>query len=91
MAIRNIFLTLFEPIQTDKVMEIKRMLLLLLGLAAATSAAAGPQKVKTAVEKVTLFIDGAQVTRTRQIDLPAGNSTSYSPACRPTWTTKACR
>lgn len=51
------------------------MLLLLLGLAAATSAAAGPQKVKTAVEKVTLFIDGAQVTRTRQIDLPAGNST----------------
>ncbi|MBS4765349.1 mucoidy inhibitor MuiA family protein [Alistipes sp. kh20] len=56
-------------------MEIKRMLLLLLGLAVATSAAAGPQKVKTAVEKVTLFIDGAQVTRTRQIDLPAGNST----------------
>lgn len=51
------------------------MLLLLLGLAVATSAAAGPQKVKTAVEKVTLFIDGAQVTRTRQIDLPAGNST----------------
>ena len=51
------------------------MLLLLLGLAVATSAAAGPQKVKTTVEKVTLFIDGAQVTRTRQIDLPAGNST----------------
>ena len=51
------------------------MLLLLLGLAVATSAAAGPQKVKTSVEKVTLFIDGAQVTRTRQIDLPAGNST----------------
>lgn len=50
-------------------------MLLLLGLAVATSAAAGPQKVKTAVEKVTLFIDGAQVTRTRQIDLPAGNST----------------
>lgn len=50
-------------------------MLLLLGLVVATSAAAGPQKVKTAVEKVTLFIDGAQVTRTRQIDLPAGNST----------------
>lgn len=56
-------------------MGIKRMLLLLLGMAAVTSSAAGPQKVKTAVEKVTLFIDGAQVTRTKQIDLPAGNST----------------
>ena len=56
-------------------MDIKRMLLLLLGMAAVTSSAAGPQKVKTAVEKVTLFIDGAQVTRTKQIDLPAGNST----------------
>lgn len=56
-------------------MSIKRMLLLLLGIAAVTSSAAGPQKVKTAVEKVTLFIDGAQVTRTKQIDLPAGNST----------------
>ena len=57
-------------------MGIKRMLLLLLlGIAAVTSSAAGPQKVKTAVEKVTLFIDGAQVTRTKQIDLPAGNST----------------
>ncbi len=55
-------------------MNLKRMLLLL-ALSAAISAVAGPQKVKTSVEKVTLFIDGAQVTRTRQVDLPAGNST----------------
>ena len=53
-------------------MNLKRMLLLL-ALSAAISAVAGPQKVKTSVEKVTLFIDGAQVTRTRQVDLPAGN------------------
>lgn len=44
-------------------MNLKRMLLLL-ALSAAISAVAGPQKVKTSVEKVTLFIDGAQVTRT---------------------------
>lgn len=56
-------------------MGMKRTLLLLLGMAAATLSAAGGQKVKTSVEQVTLFIDGAQVTRTRQIDLPAGNST----------------
>ena len=43
--------------------------------AAAVAPASGQTKVKTSVEKVTLFIDGAQVTRTRQIDLPAGNST----------------
>ena len=56
-------------------MGMKRTLLLLLGLAAATLSVAGEQKVNTSVGKVTLFIDGAQVTRTRQIDLPAGNST----------------
>ncbi len=55
-------------------MNLKRMLLLL-ALSAAISTVAGPQKVKTSVEKVTLFIDGAQVTRTRQVNLPAGNST----------------
>lgn len=54
---------------------ITRMLWLLLGLCAAVSSFAAEQKVKTSVEKVTLFIDGAQITRTRQIDLPAGNST----------------
>ena len=55
-------------------MNLKRMLLLL-ALSAAISAVAGPQKVKTSVEKETLFIAGAQVTRTRQEALPAGNST----------------
>lgn len=54
---------------------ITRMLWLLLGLSAASSALAGELKVKTAVEKVTLFIDGAQITRTKEIDLPAGNTT----------------
>lgn len=54
---------------------ITRMLWLLLGLSAASSTLAGELKVKTAVEKVTLFIDGAQITRTKEIDLPAGNTT----------------
>ena len=49
--------------------------LLLSICAAAVAPASGQTKVKTSVEKGTLFIDGAQVTRTKQIDLPAGNST----------------
>ncbi|MDR0895439.1 MAG: mucoidy inhibitor MuiA family protein [Prevotellaceae bacterium] len=32
-------------------------------------------KVNTTASKVTLFIDGAQVTRSKQIDVPAGKST----------------
>lgn len=49
---------------------------LLLGLCAATVLpASGQTKVKTSAEKVILFIDGAQVTRSKQIDIPAGNST----------------
>ena len=49
---------------------------LLLGICAAAAApVSGQTKVKTSVEKVTLFIDGAQVTRTEQVDIPAGNST----------------
>ena len=56
-------------------MGMKRMLLLLGICAAAAVPASGQTKVKTSVEKVTLFIDGAQVTRSRQIDIPAGNST----------------
>ena len=51
-------------------------MLLLLGICTAAAVpASGQTKVKTSVEKVTLFIDGAQVTRSRQIDIPAGNST----------------
>ena len=49
--------------------------LLLSICAAAAAPVSGQTKVKISVEKVTLFIDGAQVTRTRQVDLPAGNST----------------
>lgn len=49
---------------------------LLLSICAAVAApVSGQTKVKTSVEKVTLFIDGAQVTRTEQVDIPAGNST----------------
>lgn len=35
----------------------------------------GQTRVKTTAEKVMLFIDGAQVTRTKQVDIPAGTST----------------
>lgn len=35
----------------------------------------GQTKVKTTAEKVTLFINGAQVARTKQVDIPAGTST----------------
>lgn len=50
---------------------------------AAAAPASEPTKVETSVEKVVLFIDGAQVTRSKQIDIPAGSSvlvfTSLSP------------
>lgn len=53
----------------------KKCLFLLLGLYIATAVPVlGQTKVKTAVEKVTLFIDGAQVTRSRQVNIPAGRS-----------------
>ena len=53
----------------------KKCLFLLLGLCIATAVPVlGQTKVKTAVEKVTLFIDGAQVTRSRQVNIPAGRS-----------------
>ena len=66
-----------KPIQTDHVMTRLNCIAWLLPCicAAAVAPASGQTKVKTSVEKVTLFIDGAQVTRTKQIDLPAGNST----------------
>ena len=35
----------------------------------------GTKQGETTAEKVMLFIDGAQVTRTKQVDIPAGNST----------------
>lgn len=34
-----------------------------------------PQKVVSQVQKVTLFLNGAQVTRTSMVSIPAGNST----------------
>lgn len=38
------------------------------------TAATSQRKVETTAEKVMLFVDGAQVTRTKQVELPAGNS-----------------
>lgn len=53
----------------------KKRLFLLLGLCLASAVPVwGQNKVKTTVEKVTLFIDGAQVTRSRQVNIPAGKS-----------------
>lgn len=40
----------------------------------ASTTLVGQIKVKTTAEKVMLFIDGAQVTRTKQVDIPAGTS-----------------
>ncbi|WP_251620816.1 mucoidy inhibitor MuiA family protein [Odoribacter lunatus] len=40
----------------------------------ATEEGKAQRKVVTAAEKVMLFIDGAQVVRTKQIEIPAGNS-----------------
>lgn len=42
-------------------------------------------------EKVMLFIDGAQVTRTKQVDIPAGNSTLIFTGLSPIWMHKVCR
>lgn len=45
-----------------------------LGLCVITTVAMAQRKVETTAEKVMLFIDGAQVTRTKQLEIPAGNS-----------------
>lgn len=55
--------------------RIGTMLSLLLALGAATGTATAQQQVKTSVEAVTLFVDGAQITRTKRMQLPAGNTT----------------
>lgn len=58
--------------------SIPALLLALLCTAAAPAAAATakePLRLTTRAERITLFIDGAQVTRTKQVQLPAGAST----------------
>ena len=50
-------------------------LLLATGAAATAAPAAGTTKIRTEAERVTLFIDGAQITRTKRIDLQAGAAT----------------
>jgi hypothetical protein len=43
-------------------------------LLSTSNALTAQTKVSTMAEKVTIFINGAQVTRTKQADVPAGNS-----------------
>ena len=51
-------------------------LLLLAGAAApGPGAAAEPMRIGTEASEVTLFIDGAQVTRRKQLDIPSGQTT----------------
>ena len=47
---------------------------LVLCLCIVTTVSTAQRKVETVAEKVMLFIDGAQVTRTKRVDIPAGNS-----------------
>lgn len=66
-------------------------MLLLFAVSGTTVRAAAQQKVETDVEKVTLFIDGAHVTRTVQADLPAGNSTLVFTGLSPYMDEKSLR
>ena len=47
---------------------------LVLCLCIVTTVSTAQRKVETVAEKVMLFIAGAQVTRTKRVDIPAGNS-----------------
>lgn len=47
---------------------------LVLCLCVVATVSTAQRKVETVAEKVMLFIDGAQVTRTKRVDIPAGNS-----------------
>lgn len=51
------------------------LLSLLLATAATAAPTTGATKIRTDAERVTLFIDGAQITRTKRIDLQAGPAT----------------
>lgn len=59
------------------------LLVLVLGFAATAAQADEPQRVKTAAEEVTVFIDGAQITRSKQIDLPAGKTVLHFTGLSP--------
>lgn len=57
---------------------LRSYLLMCLGaclIAPALHLSANPVKVKTSAERVTVFIDGAQVTRSKRVNIPAGRST----------------
>lgn len=51
------------------------LLSLLLATAAAAAPTTGATQIRTEVERVTLFVDGAQITRTKRVDLQAGSAT----------------
>lgn len=53
----------------------RNSLCLALCLCLAATVTMSQRKVETTAEKVMLFIDGAQVKRTQQVDIPAGTST----------------
>lgn len=53
----------------------RNSLCLALCLCLAATVTMSQRKVETTAEKVMLFIDGAQVKRTQQVDIPAGAST----------------
>ena len=54
---------------------------LVLCLCIVTTVSTAQRKVETVAEKVMLFIDGAQVTRTKRVDIPAGNSALLFTRC----------
>lgn len=54
--------------------KIRNYLWFALCLCMTATAVTAQRKVETTAEKVMLFIDGAQVTRTKRMELPAGNS-----------------
>ena len=54
---------------------------LVLCLCIVTTVSTAQRKVETVAEKVMLFIDGAQVTRTKRVDIPAGNSAFTLSRC----------
>jgi len=71
----------------------KRLLIvcLILSFGPLPLAAEPSRKIETSAERVTLFIDGAQVVRSRQVDLPAGTSVLLFTGLSPYMDAKSIR
>ncbi len=54
--------------------RLRNFLVLVFSLCILLSVAEAQRKIETAAKKVMLFIDGAQIIRTKQVEIPAGNS-----------------